>query len=82
VAIVYIHRRRDNNNIFYIGISKNKRRAYETYSKSGSRRNIFWSRFSRYIMSLSSEVTGFKEKCILRAIKLNKLYKGFIWKRC
>lgn len=43
MAIVYIHRRKDNNEVFYIGISKSNRRAYEM---SLRRRNIFWHRIS------------------------------------
>jgi hypothetical protein len=39
MAIVYQHRRLDTNEIFYIGVGKDKKRAY---SKSG--RNIHWQR--------------------------------------
>jgi hypothetical protein len=38
MAIVYAHKRKDNNNIFYIGIGKTKKRAY---SKFG--RNSHWN---------------------------------------
>lgn len=37
MAIVYQHRRKDNNQVFYIGIGRNK---YRAYSKSG--RNRHW----------------------------------------
>ncbi len=37
MAVVYRHRRLDNNSIFYIGIGVNKNRAYQTRS-----RNNFW----------------------------------------
>jgi len=74
VAIVYIHRRRDNNNIFYIGISKNKRRAYETYSKSGSRRNIFWKRVAdKYGVNVEITHTDlcWEEACVIEKYLIN-----------
>lgn len=37
MAIVYLHKRKDTNDVFYIGVGKHKRRAY---SKSG--RNQHW----------------------------------------
>jgi hypothetical protein len=46
MAIVYIHRKLDNNEVFYVGISKNKRRAFETFTKSSKRRNAVWKRIT------------------------------------
>lgn len=37
MAIVYQHRRKDNNSVFYIGIGKNKNRAYSKVN-----RNDYW----------------------------------------
>ncbi len=37
MAIVYQHRRKDTNEIFYIGIGKNTNRAYNKYSRSKKR---------------------------------------------
>lgn len=37
MAVVYRHRRLDNNSVFYIGIGNHKSRAYQTRS-----RNLFW----------------------------------------
>ena len=42
MAIVYIHRRLDNNNIFYVGISKDKQRAYQ----GGKYRNNIWNKIT------------------------------------
>jgi hypothetical protein len=42
MAIVYQHRRKDDNSIFYIGIGKNKRRAYSNFS-----RNKHWLSISK-----------------------------------
>lgn len=39
MAIVYYHRRKDTNEVFYVGIGKSQKRAYETYSRSA-----FWKR--------------------------------------
>lgn len=38
MAIVYQHRRKDTNEVFYIGIGKNRKRAYEKYHH----RNQHW----------------------------------------
>jgi hypothetical protein len=40
MAIVYIHRRNDNNEIFYVGIGNNIKRAYEVKNRT----NIHWKR--------------------------------------
>jgi len=40
MAIVYLHKRKDNNEVFYVGISSSKKRAYEVKS---SRRNYLWN---------------------------------------
>jgi group I intron endonuclease len=37
MAIVYLHRRKDNNEVFYVGIGKNKSRAYCKH-----KRNQYW----------------------------------------
>lgn len=41
MAIVYLHKRKDNNNVFYIGIGKTEARAFDLLPK---RRNIHWQR--------------------------------------
>jgi len=38
MAVVYFHRRKDNNEVFYVGIGKRKNRAYVK-----SRRNSYWN---------------------------------------
>ena len=34
MAVVYFHRRKDTNQVFYVGIGKSKKRAYWTYTRS------------------------------------------------
>lgn len=66
MAIVYIHKRLDNNQVFYIGISKNRRRAFETYAKAGNRRNIYWKRIAdKYgvIVEITHENICWEEAC-------------------
>jgi hypothetical protein len=66
MAIVYIHRKLDNNEIFYVGISKNKRRAFETYAKSGTRRNVVWKRITEkhgVKVEISHENICWEEAC-------------------
>jgi hypothetical protein len=43
MAIVYTHTRKDNGNVFYIGIGLNEKRAYELSDK---RRNPHWNRIA------------------------------------
>jgi hypothetical protein len=44
MSVVYQHIRKDNGKLFYIGIGKTKKRAYE---KEG--RNLFWNRIVNYV---------------------------------
>lgn len=77
MAIVYIHRKLDTNEIFYIGISKNKRRAFETYAKSGSRRNIMWKRIADkhgVKVEISHENISWEEACSIEK------YLIYFWK--
>lgn len=43
MAIVYQHRRLDNNNVFYVGIGEREKRAYEV---RGKQRNRYWHRIA------------------------------------
>jgi hypothetical protein len=40
MAIVYLHRRKDNNEIFYIGIGKNQTRAYKKINRNNHWHNV------------------------------------------
>jgi hypothetical protein len=40
MAIVYLHRRLDNNEVFYIGIGTNKKRAYKKTSRNNHWHNV------------------------------------------
>jgi len=74
MAIVYIHRKLDDDNIFYIGISKNKRRAFETFAKVGNRRNIVWKRVSDkhgVKVEITHEDICWEEACSLEIYLIN-----------
>lgn len=62
----------------YYSLEENKKRLYKkTYQYS-----VDGNLIKEYISTIAaSKDTGYNEKSILRAIKLNKEYKGFIWKR-
>jgi hypothetical protein len=59
MAIVYRHRRLDDNTIFYIGIGKDKNRAYQTRS-----RNCLWNNIvlkSNYQVEIIAETINYNE---------------------
>jgi hypothetical protein len=61
MAIVYQHKRLDNNELFYIGIGKTEKRAY---SKNG--RNRYWNRIALkvgYKVEIIFEGLTWKEAC-------------------
>jgi hypothetical protein len=61
MAVVYQHRRLDNNELFYIGIGKTEKRAY---SKNG--RNKYWNRVAfkvGYKVEIVLEGLTWKEAC-------------------
>lgn len=53
MAIVYLHKRPDNKEVFYVGIAKNKSRATETKKY---RRNYLWNRIYNEV-GFISEIT-------------------------
>jgi hypothetical protein len=71
MAIVYQHIRKDNNEIFYIGIGKNENRA-----KSKSRNNPYWHNIVKkygYIIEILYYDLDWKDACI-KEIELIKKY--------
>lgn len=71
MAIVYQHIRLDTNEIFYIGISSNYRRAYE----KADRRNIIWNRIAKksdYKVEFVAENLSWDEACKLEINLINK----------
>ncbi len=71
MAVVYQHRRLDNNEIFYIGIGKNKNRAF-----SKRNRSIYWNNLTNkygYIVEILFENILWEEAC-LKEIDLIKFY--------
>ena len=61
MAIVYLNKRKDNNEVFYVGIGKDKNRPYSKDSRS-----IFWknytSKHAYFVEVLTSELT-WEEAC-------------------
>jgi hypothetical protein len=63
MAIVYQHRRKDNNEIFYIGIGKNIKRAYHTKS-----RGKFWKDYTskyQYEVEITHQNIIWEEACVI-----------------
>ena len=61
MAIVYQHRRKDNNTIFYIGVGKNKNRAYSKVS-----RNKYWYNIANkigYEVDILIDGCSWKQAC-------------------
>jgi hypothetical protein len=69
---VYRHRRLDNNQVFYVGISKiiNYKRAY-----SKNNRNIYWKRIvdkTNYNVEILAENLSWKEACELEQLLIQQ----------
>lgn len=70
MAIVYQHRRLDTNEIFYIGIGKTEKRAYE---KDG--RNLYWNRisnFAGYYVEIIHQSISWEEACEFEKFYIQK----------
>lgn len=82
MGLVYRHRRLDNNQIFYVGISNGYDRPYQ----SGNKRNVIWNSITKktdYIVEIISENLAY-EDCLELEILLIEQYgrisekKGFL----
>jgi hypothetical protein len=76
MAFVYLHKRADNNQVFYVGISKNKSRAYEVKSY---RRNVFWNNIYKKCglkVELSHTNVCWEEACVIEKYLIN-FYRSF-----
>ena len=63
MVIVYQHRRKDNNEIFYIGIGKNRSRAY-----SKNMRNKYWQHIVNkvgFCVNILLEGIHWNDACII-----------------
>jgi hypothetical protein len=70
MAVVYQHIRKDTNQIFYIGIGKKEKRAYD---KDG--RNLYWNRivnFTDYIVEIIHSNISWDEACVLEKYYIKK----------
>jgi hypothetical protein len=71
MAIVYQHIRLDKNEVFYVGISSNYRRAYE----KADRRNIIWGRIAKktdYKVEFVAENISWEDACKLEIELIKK----------
>jgi hypothetical protein len=71
MAYVYLHKRSDNNKVFYVGISKNKSRAYEVRSY---RRNNFWNNIYKKCgvkVEVSHSDICWEEACVIEKYLIN-----------
>lgn len=71
MAIVYVHKRLDNNEVFYVGIGKTNQRA-----KSKDKRSRFWKNFTElheYLYEIVFNDISWEEACQIE-IKLISLY--------
>lgn len=63
MAIVYLHRRKDNNEVFYVGIGNDIKRAYDNKNRT----NIFWKNVVNkygYIVEIVEENLSWFDACI------------------
>jgi len=70
MAIVYLHRRVDTNQPFYVGIGKTTKRAYSKYG-----RNIFWNKITNvtdYVVEILHEDILWKEACEIEVNLIKK----------
>jgi hypothetical protein len=62
MAVVYQHRRNDNNVVFYVGIGKTERRAYSTSSRSKFWHNVV-NKARGYVVEILFENINWDEAC-------------------
>lgn len=70
MAIVYRHRRLDNNKIFYIGISKNNKRAFDK-----NHRNKYWNNIvnkTNYSVEIIADNLSWEEACELECFLISE----------
>lgn len=63
MAIVYLHKRKDNKEVFYVGIGKTEKRAY-----SKKDRNRFWINYTnkhQYFVEVLVKDVSWEEACII-----------------
>ena len=61
MAILYLHKRKDNNEVFYIGIGKTKRRAYRK-----DQRSKYWISYTnkyKYYVEILCDNISWEEAC-------------------
>ena len=63
MAIVYQHRRLDTNEVFYIGIGSNKKRAYSKYKRTKLWHNVVNK--SGYTVEITHKDILWEEACVI-----------------
>jgi hypothetical protein len=71
MSIVYQHRRLDTSVVFYIGIGKNKKRAYSYYNRNRHWRNIV--KKAGYNIEILSENVSWEEACAQEKLLIKQL---------
>jgi hypothetical protein len=81
VALVYLHRRKDNNDVFYVGISNNENRAFE---KKKNRRNTYWYNFIQkhdFYVDFTHKNISWEEACVIEKY-LIMFYREYSYSLC
>lgn len=79
MPIVYVHKREDNGQVFYVGIGKNESRAYE---KKGRKRNPHWHRVVEkhgYTIEVTHRDISWEEACVIERFLIN-FWREFLGK--
>jgi len=69
MAIVYLHKRKDNNEVFYIGIGKNEKRAYTKH-----KRTEYWQKITSkygYFVEITHNSLIWEEACCIEKYLIN-----------
>lgn len=70
MAIVYRHRRLDTNKIFYIGIGKEEKRAYQKYGRNNYWKNIVYK--TNYDIEIIAKNLDWKTACELEIFLISE----------
>ncbi len=77
MAVVYLHKRKDNNQVFYVGIGTKQSRAYEFNPK---RRNYLWNKIYKdygVIVEVTHKDICWDEACVIEKYLID-FYNSYI----